>query len=74
MVDRAISQLKHQEVMGVVQSGRIGLGWGPAAKRWSKTNIKERQVSEVMRMEEEAYKIKAVENSIGEGGGQPGRQ
>lgn len=61
-VDQAISRLKHQEIMGVLQPGRTGLGWGPTAKMWSRANVKERQdlISEVVRMEEESYKIKAV--------------
>ncbi len=65
-VDQAISQLKHQEVMGAVQSGRAGLGWGPATKKWSKASAKERQdlvISEVRRMEEESHRIKAVGQS-----------
>lgn len=47
--------------MGVVKSGRAGLGWCPTAKMWSKANAKERQELVISRMEEEAYKIKAVD-------------
>ncbi|KAJ8369262.1 hypothetical protein SKAU_G00092900 [Synaphobranchus kaupii] len=59
-VDQAISQLKHQEIVGWLQPGRSGLGWGPAPKLWSKASKKERKelvVSEVTRMEDEMYKI-----------------
>ena len=62
-VDQAISQLEHQEVVGWLQQGKTGLGWGPAPKMWSKAKRKERKelvVSEVSRMEDEAYTIRAV--------------
>ncbi len=62
-VDQAISQLKHQEIVGWLQPGKSGLGWGPAPKLWSKASKKERKelvVAEVSRMEEEKYKIRAV--------------
>ncbi|KAJ8364766.1 hypothetical protein SKAU_G00135970 [Synaphobranchus kaupii] len=60
---RAFGRLQHQELVGRVQAGRAGLGWGEAPRFWSKGNQKERKemvVSEVTRMEEERYKIKAV--------------
>ncbi|KAJ8402771.1 hypothetical protein AAFF_G00364430 [Aldrovandia affinis] len=62
-VDQAISRLQHLEVVSRVQAGRTGLGWGEAPQFWSKANRKERKemvVSEVTKMEEERYKIKAV--------------
>ncbi|KAJ8414518.1 hypothetical protein AAFF_G00037200 [Aldrovandia affinis] len=62
-VDQAISRLQHLDVVGRVQAGRTGLGWGEAPQFWSKANRKERKemvVSEVTKMEEERYKIKAV--------------
>ena len=62
-VDQAISRLQHQEIVGRVQAGRAGLGWGGAPRFWSKANHKERKemlVAEVTRTEEERYKIKAV--------------
>lgn len=68
-VDQAVSRLQHQEIVGRVQAGRSGLGWGEVPRLWSKANNKERKgmvVSEVTRMEEERYKIKAV--SLGQQG------
>lgn len=65
-VNQAISRLQLQEVVGRVQEGRVGLGWGEVPRFWSKTNCKERKemvVTEVTRMEEEHYKIKAVSQS-----------
>ncbi|KAJ8391007.1 hypothetical protein AAFF_G00097850 [Aldrovandia affinis] len=59
-VDQAISRLQHLEVVGRVQAGQTGLGWGEAPQFWSKANRKEMVVSEVTKMEEERYKIKAV--------------
>ncbi|KAJ8367759.1 hypothetical protein SKAU_G00077870 [Synaphobranchus kaupii] len=62
-VTRAVGRLQHQELVGRVQAGRAGLGWGEAPRFWSKANQKERKamvVAEVTRMEEECYKIKAV--------------
>ncbi|KAJ8375377.1 hypothetical protein SKAU_G00059570 [Synaphobranchus kaupii] len=62
-VDQAISQLKHQEIVGWLQPGRSGLRWGPAPKLWSKASKRKRKelvVLEVIRMEDEMYKIRAV--------------
>lgn len=62
-VDQAVSRLQHQEIMGRVQVGRAGLGWGEVPRFWSKANCKERKemvVAEVSRTEDERYKIKAV--------------
>ncbi|RXN29065.1 hypothetical protein ROHU_018794 [Labeo rohita] len=62
-VDQAVSRLQHQEIMGRVQAGRAGLGWGAMPRFWSKANRKQRKemvVAEVTRMEEDRYKIKAV--------------
>ncbi len=62
-VDQAVSRLQHQEIVGRVQKGRAGLGWGEAPLFWSRANHKERKemvVAEVTRMEEERYRIKAV--------------
>ncbi len=62
-VDQAVGRLQHREIVGRVQAGRAGLGWGEAPRFWSKANRKERKemvVAEVTRMEEERYKIKAV--------------
>ena len=55
-------------VVGRVQAGRAGLGWGEAPRFWSKAHRKERKemvVAEVMRMEEDRYKIKAVSQGQG---------
>ncbi len=62
-VDQAVSRLQHQEIVGRVQKGRAGLGWGEAPLFWSRANHKERKemaVAEVTKMEEERYRIKAV--------------
>nr|XP_061825268.1 uncharacterized protein LOC133612115 [Nerophis lumbriciformis] len=62
-VDQAIVRLKHQEMVGQIQSGRAGFGWVTASKMWSKASRKERKdlvISEVVKMEEESYMIKAV--------------
>lgn len=62
-IDQAINRLKHQEIVGVLQPGRTGLGWGSAPKMWSKATRKETKdlvISEVVKMEEECYKIRAV--------------
>lgn len=61
--DQAINRLKHQESVGLLQSGRAGFGWGTAPKMRSKATKTERKglvISEVVKMEEENYKIKAV--------------
>ncbi len=62
-IHQAITRLKHQEVVGMVQHGRAGFGLGTSPKMWSKASKMERKnltISEVMRDEEESCKIKAV--------------
>ncbi|KAL0973496.1 hypothetical protein UPYG_G00204760 [Umbra pygmaea] len=62
-VDQAVGRLQHREIMGRVQVGRAGSGWGETPCFWSKANRKQRKemvVAEVTRMEEDRYKIKAV--------------
>ncbi|XP_058614749.1 uncharacterized protein LOC131529194 [Onychostoma macrolepis] len=62
-VNQAITHLKHQEVVGMVQHGRAGFGLGTSPKMWSKASKivrKNLTNSEVVRDEEESYKIKAV--------------
>ncbi|KAL7372628.1 hypothetical protein ABVT39_019614 [Epinephelus coioides] len=62
-VNQAITHLKHLEVVGFQQQGRAGFSWGPTPKMWSKASRKERKdlvISEVVKIEEESYKIKAV--------------
>ncbi|KAL6489820.1 hypothetical protein MHYP_G00001650 [Metynnis hypsauchen] len=62
-VDQAISRLQHQEIVGRVQVGRAGLGWGDVPHFWSKANRKERKemvVAEVLHaiMDHLSYTIK----------------
>lgn len=62
-VDQSISMLKHKEVMGRVQEGRAGFGWGEPVKFSSKISKKESKTmftEEVTRVEHERYLIKAV--------------
>lgn len=62
-VEQAISCLQHQEIVSRVQADRAGLECGEVPQFWSKANRKERKemvVEEVIRMEKEHYKIKAV--------------
>src|SRR4029434_5155407 len=35
-VDRAVGRLQHQAIVGRVQAGRAGLGWGEAPRFWVK--------------------------------------
>ncbi len=54
--DQNINRLKHQEIVGFTQPGRVGLGWGTAPKRWSKATKKERTdlvISEAVKMDDE---------------------
>ncbi|XDV39419.1 hypothetical protein PO909_008669 [Leuciscus waleckii] len=49
------------------QSGRADLGWGTSPKMWPKTSKTERKklvISEVVREEEECYKIKATYDTL----------
>ncbi len=41
-VHQATTRLKHQEVFGIVQQGRAGLGCGKAPRMWSKASKTER--------------------------------
>lgn len=62
-VQKAVNRLQHQEVVGRVQTGRGGLGWGEPPTLWSKATKKERKdlvVSEVTRMEQEEHRLKSV--------------
>lgn len=68
-VDQAVGRLQHREIMGRVQAGRAGLGWGEMPCFWSKANRKQRKemvVAEVKRMEEDRWVDKEA--------GQPGRE
>ncbi|KAJ8375800.1 hypothetical protein SKAU_G00063800 [Synaphobranchus kaupii] len=54
---------EHREVVDRVQTGRAGLRWGDPPSLWSRASKKERKdlvVSEVTRMEQEEYRVKAV--------------
>ena len=47
----------------MLQPGRAGFGWGTAPKMWSKATKKEKKdlvIPEVVKMEEESYKIRAL--------------
>lgn len=61
--DSRPGHLKHQEIVGLLQPGRASYEWGTAPKMWSKATKKDRKdlvISEVVKMEEECYKIRAV--------------
>ncbi|XP_061764445.1 uncharacterized protein LOC133557731 [Nerophis ophidion] len=62
-VAKAIGRLQHQEIVGRVQVGRAGLGWGDSPHLWSKATKMERRVmvmEEVSRGNQEQYTVKAV--------------
>lgn len=51
-----MSRLQHQEVVGRVQTGHAGLGWGDPPSLWSRANKMERKdliVVEITKMEQE---------------------
>lgn len=59
-------KLPETEVVGIVQQGRAGLGWGTAPRMWSKASKTERNklvISKVVREEKESYKMKAMSQS-----------
>ena len=52
-VEKVMGRLQHQEVVGMVQTGRAGLGWSDPPILWSKASRKERKdlvVAEVTRL------------------------
>ncbi|KAL7388165.1 hypothetical protein ABVT39_008471 [Epinephelus coioides] len=62
-VKKVVGRLQHQEVVGRVQSGRTGLGWGDLPILWSKASKKERKdlvISELTKMTDEGYRVNAV--------------
>ncbi|CAJ1079913.1 uncharacterized protein LOC122133219 [Xyrichtys novacula] len=67
-VAKAISRLQHQEIVGRVQVGGVGFGWGESPRLWSKATKRERKflllrgtvVEEVSRADKEQYTIKAL--------------
>lgn len=65
-VHQAITRLKHQEVVGLIQHGRAGFGWTTSTSMWSKATKIERKrliVLEIMKEEGESYRVKAVSQS-----------
>ncbi len=57
------ARLENQEVVGSIQHSRADFGWTTSTKMWSKTTkieMKRLNVQEVMKEEEESYKVKAV--------------
>ncbi|KAJ8358431.1 hypothetical protein AAFF_G00439950 [Aldrovandia affinis] len=62
-VQKAMGRLQHQEVVGMVQTGRADLGWSDPPVLWSKASRKERKdlvASEVTRIEQEELRVKSV--------------
>ncbi len=62
-VQKAVSRLQHQEVVGRVQTGQAGLGWGDPPSLSSRADKKERKdlvVVEITKMEQEQYRVQAV--------------
>lgn len=62
-VNQAVCRLQHQKIVGRVQAGRAGLGWGRlhgSSPKHPRRRKKKMVVAEVTRLEEERYKIKAV--------------
>ncbi|KAI8485265.1 hypothetical protein Bbelb_370120 [Branchiostoma belcheri] len=65
-IEKAVSRLKHKDLVGAVQVGRTGLGWGESTQRWRSANPRERRqlvTQEVRRMEEEGRMVTAVGQS-----------
>ncbi|KAI8490806.1 hypothetical protein Bbelb_315990 [Branchiostoma belcheri] len=42
-ISQAVSRLQHKDLVGAVQLGRTGLGWGERTHRWSNANSRERR-------------------------------
>ena len=62
-VQRAVSRLQHQEVVGMVQLGRAGIGWREPPLMWSGADRKERKdlvAAEMARMEQEELQVRAI--------------
>ncbi|XP_078617582.1 uncharacterized protein LOC144885536 [Branchiostoma floridae x Branchiostoma japonicum] len=63
VVNQAVSRLRHKDIVGAVQHGRQGLGWGGKTLRWDRANPRERKqlvVDEVKRMESEKRRVTAI--------------
>ncbi|KAI8513341.1 hypothetical protein Bbelb_099800 [Branchiostoma belcheri] len=63
VISQAVNRLHHKDLVGAVQVGRSGLGWGERLHRWSSANPSERRqlvTQEVRRMEEEKRRVVAV--------------
>ena len=57
-VEEAESRLRHKEIVGATQTGRLGLGW-TSTKRWSSASVKEQRdlVGQEMREAEEEKRL-----------------
>ncbi|KAI8492983.1 hypothetical protein Bbelb_289870 [Branchiostoma belcheri] len=42
-ISQAVSRLQHKDLVGAVQLGKNGLGWGERTQRWSNANSRERR-------------------------------
>ncbi|KAI8518207.1 hypothetical protein Bbelb_042240 [Branchiostoma belcheri] len=63
VISQAVNRLHHKDLVGAVQVGRTGLGWGVRSHRWSSANPRERRqlvTQEMRRMEEEKRRVAAV--------------
>jgi hypothetical protein len=64
--ERAVSAAQFREILGAVRQNRAGIGCGRPSRWWSSASTKERRelaVTEVRREEEEARRVKAVQQS-----------
>ncbi len=62
-VQKVMGRLQHQQIVGMVQIGRAGLGWSEPPILWSKASRKERKdlvVAEVTRIEQEELRVRSV--------------
>lgn len=58
-----MGRLQHQQIVGMVQAGRAGLGWSEPPILWFKASRKERKdlvVAEVTRIEQEELRVRSV--------------
>lgn len=58
-----MGRLQHQQIVGMVPTGRAGLGWSKPPILWSKASRKERKdlvVAEVTRIEQEELRVRSV--------------
>ncbi len=62
-VQKVMGRLQHKQIVGMVQTGRAGLGWSEPSILWSKASKKERKdlvVAEVTRIEQEELRVRSV--------------